>query len=38
VTATIHHPPSDYCLSEASIYELGLDRDKAQPPIPRGWN
>jgi hypothetical protein len=23
VTATIHHPPSDYCLSEASIYELG---------------
>jgi alkylation response protein AidB-like acyl-CoA dehydrogenase len=38
VTATIHHPPSDYCLSEASIYELGLDREKAQPPIPRGWN
>ena len=38
VTATIHHPPSDYCLSEASIYELGLDRNKAQPPIPKGWN
>ncbi|HVN90267.1 MAG TPA: acyl-CoA dehydrogenase family protein, partial [Candidatus Binataceae bacterium] len=38
VTATIHHPPSDYCLSETSIYELGLDRNKAQPPIPRGWN
>jgi len=38
VTATIHHPPSDYCLSEASIYELGLDRSKTQPPIPRGWD
>jgi alkylation response protein AidB-like acyl-CoA dehydrogenase len=38
VTATIHHPPSDYCLSEASIYELELDRDSVQPPIVRGWN
>jgi alkylation response protein AidB-like acyl-CoA dehydrogenase len=38
VTATIHHPPSDYCLSEASIYELGLDKTKIQPPIPKGWS
>jgi alkylation response protein AidB-like acyl-CoA dehydrogenase len=38
VTATIHHPPSDYCLSEASIYELGLDRKSVQPPIPKGWD
>ena len=38
VTATIHHPPADYCLSEASIYELGLDRASMQPPIPKGWD
>jgi len=38
VTATIHHPPSDYCLSEASIHELGLDRSRLQPPIPKGWS
>ena len=38
VTATIHHPPGDYCLSEASIYELGLDRNLIQPPIPKGWD
>jgi len=38
VTATIHHPPSDYCLSEASIYELGLDKEKLQAPIPKGWS
>jgi len=35
VTSTIHHPPSDYCLSEASIFELGLDRSEVQPMIPR---
>jgi alkylation response protein AidB-like acyl-CoA dehydrogenase len=38
VTATMHHPPSDYCLSEASIHELGLDKDKLRSPLPKGWN
>jgi alkylation response protein AidB-like acyl-CoA dehydrogenase len=36
-TATIHHPSSDYCLSEASIYELGLEKDEVQAAIPKGW-
>ncbi len=38
VTATIHHPPSDYCLSEASIFELQLDRKEVQPMVPKGWD
>ena len=32
-SATIHHPPSDYCLSEVSRLDLGLDPAEIQPPV-----
>jgi alkylation response protein AidB-like acyl-CoA dehydrogenase len=34
-TATIMQPSSDVCLSEVSIYQLGLDRAAIQPPLGR---
>jgi alkylation response protein AidB-like acyl-CoA dehydrogenase len=34
-TATIMQPSSDVCLSEVSIYQLGLDRTAIQPPLGR---
>ena len=32
-TATIQNPPSDFCLSELSIHELGLDKKQLTPPL-----
>lgn len=32
-SATIHHPPSDYCLSEIARLDLGLDPKELQPPV-----
>ena len=36
-TATIQHPPSDYCLSALAAHALGLNPEEVQPPlIPAG--
>jgi alkylation response protein AidB-like acyl-CoA dehydrogenase len=36
-TATIQHPPSDYCLSALSTHELQLDPKEVQPPLLPRW-
>ncbi len=32
-TATIQHPPSDYCISSLAAYTLRLDPEELQPPL-----
>ena len=36
-TATIQHPPSDFCLSALSIHELQLDPEQVPPPLHPEW-
>jgi alkylation response protein AidB-like acyl-CoA dehydrogenase len=36
-TATIQHPPSDYCLSALSTHELQLDPKAVHPPLLPRW-
>ena len=36
-TATIHHPPSDLCLSVVGAHELQLDPKELQPPLVPAW-
>jgi alkylation response protein AidB-like acyl-CoA dehydrogenase len=37
-TASMQHPPSDLCLSQVSIHELGLDREQIRPWLKPGWD
>ena len=36
-TATIQHPPSDYCLSALAAHTLRLDPEEVQPPLVQAW-
>lgn len=36
-TATIQHPPSDYCLSALAAHTLQLDPEELQPPLVPTW-
>lgn len=36
-TASIQHPPSDYCLAALSIHALQLDPKEVQPPLIPAW-
>lgn len=36
-TATIQHPPSDFCLPALSIHELQLDPEQVPPPLHPEW-
>ena len=36
-TATMQHPPSDFCLSSLSVHELQLDPQQIQPPLAQIW-
>lgn len=36
-SASMQHPPSDFCLSSLSVHELQLDRQQMQPPLVQIW-
>jgi alkylation response protein AidB-like acyl-CoA dehydrogenase len=37
-TASMQHPPSDLCLSQVSIWQLGLDKENIRPWLEPGWD